>query len=106
MIKISASSVRAQREMELAIENNDREKAHLIMSIYIDKVLRNGLSIKQKRIFNKIWHRDQEGVRKKLVEAFSRGWAKPGATNFSKALQETLLEAVKMIKDSEKRGDL
>jgi len=103
LIKLNISSVKKQEEVEEALKNRDGEKAKLIIGEYISSVLREGLSARKWKIFQKIWDADQETLKKRLVEAFRRGWDEAGVrkpTNFSDALRNTLLEAEKIIKEN------
>jgi hypothetical protein len=101
LIKLSYSSVEAQKELEWAMDNRDAEKAKRIIGDYITRVLENGLTKRQQGVFEKAWNSGRNAVKERLIGAFQRGWAKkPGATSFSDALAETLLEAEKIIKEN------
>ena len=101
LLKISASSVKVQKELEGAIESNDKKKVKSMIGNYIGDALANGLSKAKFKKFQEIWNADQETLKERLMQAFLRGWMEGGGnTKFSKALSETLLEAELVIKEN------
>ena len=99
IFKANFASIGKQRQIEVAIQTRDNEKAEKLISESITSILWAGLTTNQIATFDAIHTEQEELLNRLLFRAFHSGWISNGVPNISSAIDEVLNAAHKVIKE-------